>query len=63
MNLGIDWTGWPVSPLRLAVTGPLVPMMIVEYRSWPFPVLLTTRMNDVVPGIGRTWTLVSKCRC
>ena len=41
MNSGIDWTGWPVRPLRLAVTGPLVPTIVAENLSWVLPVFDT----------------------
>ena len=55
-KLEIDGVGLPSSPVRLAVTGPLVVSIVAIKATRLLPVFCTTNRNEAVPGIGSTWT-------
>ena len=50
MKVAIDCVGEPSNPTSVAVTGPLLPMIVAEYESCIFPVFCTIKRNVAVPG-------------
>jgi hypothetical protein len=50
IKVGIDCVGEPSRPMRVAVTGPLVPVIVALYESSVLPVLRIIRRKVIVPG-------------